>query len=184
MKTEIEMMQDVIMYACNLAKGNSDYQDCAILTGNRVNKIEESEARLHMQTTGSTLRQIALQIEDIHANGAYDDCRGNAIALFQYVFDWAYEAFYYTIIGNHEKEVYVDIEEALVEKEFDYSIPEYLKTKVDKIVPKITSIAFRVHQYVQEQGYTELPISRWFYLYLGSSASIAEQFLLEQDLNS
>ena len=70
-----------------------------------------------------------------------------------------------------------------MEKEFDYSIPEYLKTKVDKIVPKITSIAFRVHQYVQEQGYTELPISRWLYLYLGAAASIAEQFLLEQEFN-
>ena len=182
MKTDKEMMQDVIMYAYNLAKGNSDYSDCTILTGNKVNKIEEHAARSYLQNIDASLRQIIQQLEDAHANGTYEDNKLNAFSLFQYVFDWTTEAFYYCIIDDHDKDVYVNIEEALEEIEYNYSIPGHIKSKVDEIVREITSLSNRIYQYIREDVYTDLPLSKWLYLYLSAASTIAEQFLLEQDL--
>ena len=184
MKTDKEMMQDVIMYAFDLAKGNSDYPDCAILTGNKVNKIEESKARLYLRTIDTSLRQMIQQVENAHANGEYMDNQMSAASLFQYVFDWTSEVFYYTLIGDHYKEKYVNILETLEEKAYKLSIPEFLKSKIDTIVRRITPMAFWIYKYLQENGYTALPISEWLYLYLSAASTIAEQFLLEQDLNS
>jgi hypothetical protein len=183
MKTEIEMMQDVIMYVNNLARGRSDNHDCAILTGNRVNKIEKSKAQEYLRTMDFRISEMAKQVENAYIHDAYEDTQVHASQLFMYVFDKTIETFYYTLI-DEEPEIYLNIEEALDGEYYEISVPELLQSKVTKVVPRIVGIGHEVYEFMQNNGYFELSISKWLYFYLCAASSLAQQFLLEQDLNN
>lgn len=181
MKTEIEMMQDVIMYVNNLARGRSDNHDCAILTGNRVNKIEKSKAQEYLRTMDFLISEMAKQVENAYIHDAYEDTQVHASQLFMYMFDKTLETFYFTLIGE-EPEIYFNVEEAIDGKYYEISIPESLQLELNKFVPRIVGIGGDVYQFMQNNGYLELSLSKWLYFYLCAASSLAQQFLLEQDL--
>lgn len=179
MKTEIEMMQDVIMYVNNLARGRSDNHDCAILTGNQLVKEWDTYDRVYKHYISARLSQLAKQLETAFDEGAYEDNNINATKVFMYIFDKSFDLAYITISPSGEK-VCFDIEE--VGKDYEFVIPENLQVIVNKIVPKIVLIGKDLYQFMKYEGYMKLPLAKWMYFYMYASSFLAMNFLLEQDL--
>jgi len=178
------MMQEIVNYAYNLARGGyEEAQECFFLTGDwQKYQINKSDACLYLRTINAILKNISLQVENAHAYGEYEDNRINATKLFQYVFDRTSEAFYNTIIGKNI-EILFNVEEALNGDYYELSIPDYLQIEINKVVPQIVLTAGNTYLFMQMKGYNNLPISQWLYIYLYSASDLAQQFLLEQDLN-
>jgi len=175
-------MEEVIMYVTNLAKGTAENQEFVIITCNRLNQIEKSKAQEYLRTMDFFISEMAKQVENAYIHDAYEDTQVHASQLFMYVFDKTIETFYYTLI-DEEPEIYLNIEEALDSEYYEISVPELLQSKVTKVVPRIVGIGREVYEFMQNNGYFELSISKWLYFYLCAASSLAQQFLLEQDLN-
>ena len=183
MRTKEEMMQEVLIYATNLAKGKIENQEFVILTGNRLNQIDKSTAQENLRTMDFLISEMAKQVENAYVHEAYEDSQRHASELFMYVFDKTLETFYYTLICD-KPEIYFNVEEALDDEYYEISVPESLQLELNKFVPRIVGIGGDVYQFMQNNGYLELSLSKWLYFYLCAASSLAQQFLLEQDLNN
>jgi hypothetical protein len=127
------------------------------------------------------ISEMAKQVENAYIHDAYEDTQVHASQLFMYMFDKTLETFYFTLIGE-EPEIYFNVEETLDGKYYEISIPESLQLELNKFVPRIVGIGGDVYQFMQNNGYLELSLSKWLYFYLCAASSLAQQFLLEQDL--
>ena len=181
MKTKEELMQEVLLYVTNLAKGKTENQDFAILTGNRLNQIETSKLQEYLRTMDFLIGQMAKQVENAYIHDAYEDTKSHAQELFMYSFDKTLETFYYTLL-DEKPETYLNVAEALDGEYYEISVPEKLQLKVTEVVPCIVGIGGEIYEFLQNNGYKELPLSKWLYFYLCAASSMAQQFLLEQDL--
>ena len=175
-------MKEVLDYVTNLAKGKNEDQEYVFLTGNRINQIEKSKVEEYLQTMDFIIREMAKQVENAYTHDAYEDTRYHATELFMYVFDKTLETFYYTLIGKEPKTIF-NVEEALDGEYYEISVPEELQLLVNKVVPRIVGIGDKTYRFMQNNGYLELSLSEWLDLYLFSALFLAQQFLLEQDLN-
>ena len=181
MKTEEEMMQDLISYVENLAYGHSKNKECTILTGVQKNTFEGHHINNFQDILdyGWALN-IAIELE--LERDTKDLSKSDAVKLFQYVFDKSIEIFYLEEIDARTIDLDLIIEEAL-DGYYELSIPEDLYIKVNSVVPKVVLLAGIVHDYMDKKGYLNLPTEDLLYPYFCVASYLAQQFLLEQDLN-
>lgn len=140
-----------------------------------------SKAQEYLRIMGYIISEMVRQVQNAYSQDAYEDTIYHARKLFRYIFDKTLETFYSTLI-EEEPEVLLNIEEALDDEYYEISITERLQLKVIEVVPNIIGIGGETYQFLKDNGYLELPLSKWLYFYLCAASSLAQQFLLEQDL--
>lgn len=173
-----KIIQEIVSFANCLATGQISNKSCSFLSGVPKNSFEGyywenyDESFVYMWSSNMEL-EIAI--------GSYEDTRINAIKMFQYVFDKSFEIFY-NELTNGECDENADVEEALNMK-YSLCIPYDMSAKVNTIVPCIVMIAEEIYQFMKEKGYQNLPTTEWLHYYFCAAASLAKEFILEQDFD-
>ena len=180
MRTDEELMQDLMNYMNNLATLSPTNQGRCILTGHQVNVIGETMAREYVGTLGIILPQLAQQIENAFKHGVYQENQTEATKGFQYVFDRTLESFYLTYTEQNTDSVSYDLNE--VGDYYELSLPTDFQMMVNLIVPKIVGIAGELYTYMKDNQYMELPVSKWMHFYMLASSSLAMKYVMEQEL--
>ena len=182
MRTDEELLQDVILYLNNLAEIRSSNEERGIIIGNRQveewNDIYDSAYKHHVSTQ---LSRLARQLETAYKQGEYEDNVINSTKVFMYVFDKCFDLAYITITGEGGK-VCFDIEE--ISDYYESIIPVDLQVIVSKVVPKIVLIGNNLYEFMKYEGHMKLPFHKWMFFYMCAAENLALSFLLEQDLNN
>ena len=101
MRTDEELLQDVILYLNNLAEIRSSNEERGIIIGNRQveewNDIYDSAYKHHVSTQ---LSRLARQLETAYKQGEYEDNVINSTKVFMYVFDKCFDLAYITYFLN------------------------------------------------------------------------------------
>lgn len=181
---EEKIMQEVISYMENFAYGRSENKECAMLTG-----IHKHTYKGHAFNHAYEILvwNWANDVELLHRHGILSDeilSKSKEVILFQYCFEKSIEIFYSEEIHAEFYDETIFPEEALNGNGYELSIPEELHIKVNSVTPQIVLLAGIVYDYMAEKGYYDLPVSTQFYAYYGAAASLAKQFLVEQDIGT
>ena len=179
MKTDEQLLQDVILYLDNLAELRSSNEERGILTGNRLVKEWDIYDRVYKHHVSACLSNLAHKLETAHEQGSYEDNTTNAIKVFKYVFDKSFDLAYITISPTGEK-VSFDIEG--IGNDYEHIIPPYLQNIVKKNVLKIELIGKDMYEFMKFEGHMKLPFHKWMFFYMCAANTLALSFLLEQDL--
>lgn len=178
MRTDEELLQDVILYLNNLAEIRSSNEERGIIIGNRQveewNDIYDSAYKHHVSTQ---LSRLARQLETAYKQGEYEDNVINSTKVFMYVFDKCFDLAYITISPTGDR-VFFKIEE--IGNEYEHIAPSYWQ----KITKRIELIGNDLYQFMKGEGYMKLPFHKWMYFYMCAAETLALSFLLEQDLNN
>ena len=176
MKTDEQLLQDVILYLDNLAELRSSNEERGILTGNQ--QVEEWDIydRVYKHHVSARLSDLAHKLETAHEQGSYEDNTTNAVKVFKYVFDKSFDLAYITISPTGDR-VFFKIEE--IGNEYEHIAPSYWQ----KITKRIELIGNDLYQFMKGEGYMKLPFHKWMYFYMCAAETLALSFLLEQDLN-
>ena len=179
MRTDEELLQDVILYLDNLAELRSSNEERGILTGNRLVKEWNIYDRVYKHHVSACLSNLAHKLETAHEQGSYEDSTISATKVFMYVFEKSFDLAYVTISPSDGK-VSFDIEE--IGNDYESITPTYLQEIVNHVVPKIVLIGNNLYEFMKYEGYMKLPFHKWMFFYMCAASSLAQQFLLEQDL--
>lgn len=166
----------IIRYGQGLAVVDVTNLETSFLTNEYKNIIDKEEAQGIVLQSDSIIRELNKQLT--YSNAAPDDyeCR----MLFQYIFDKVAEVTYKTIVGE-EVNTELNINEAFEYHEPD--LPYYIQQKITNAVPKIISVASKVLQYIDENGFRTTDLDYWLLPFLLLPSGLAMQFVMEMDLN-
>jgi hypothetical protein len=180
MKTDEELLLNVINHMNSLAMFAPTNADQYVLTGAQLEKLSKTQIARYEEGVVWILPQLAHQIENASLHGEFEDNAMTATAFFQYIFDRSIEALYYVIKDEDPSNIVFDLNE--VGDYYELSIPIDLQMTINNVVPRIIGLASNLYQFMEDEGYMKLPLVKWMYFYMYASSFLAKNFLLEQDL--
>ena len=180
MKTDQELLIDVINHMNNLALFAPDNADQYVLTGAQIEKLSDSQIAKYEEGVVWLLTELAHQTENASLQGEFESNDMVAIKIFQYIFDRSIEALYYIIKGEDTSNIVFDLNE--VGDYYELSLPSDLQLTINNVVPRIVGLASNLYQFMEDEGYMKLPIAKWMYFFMYASSFLAKNFLLEQNI--
>ena len=180
MKTDQELLIDVINHMNNLALFAPDNADQYVLTGAQIEKLSDSQIAKYEEGVVWLLTELAHQTENASLQGEFESNDMVAIKIFQYIFDRSIEALYYIIKGEDTSNIVFDLNE--VGDYYELSLPSDLQLTINNVVPRIVGLASNLYQFMEDEGYMKLPIAKWMYFFMYASSFLAMNFLLEQNI--
>jgi len=180
MKTDEEILLDVITHMNNLAMFAPANADQYVLTGEQIEKLSDSQIAKYEEGVVWLLTELAHQTENACLQGDLEDNAMTATTIFQYIFDRSIETLYYIIKGEDTSNIVFDLNE--VGDYYELSLPIDLQVTINQVVPRIVGLASKLYQFMEEGEYMKLPLAKWMYFYMYASSFLAMNFLLEQDL--
>lgn len=180
MKTDEELLLNVINHMNSLAMFAPTNADQYVLTGAQLEKLSKTQIARYEEGVVWILPQLARQIENASLHGEFEDNAMTATAFFQYIFDRSIEALYYIIKGEDTSNIVFDLNE--VGDYYELSLPLDLQKTINNVVPRIVGIASNLYQFMKDEGYMKLPLAKWMYFFMYASSFLAKNFLLEQNI--
>ena len=121
MKTDEEILLNVINHMNNLALFATDNADQYVLTGAQIEKLSDSQIAKYEEGVVWLLTQLAHQTENASLQGEFESNDMVSLKIFQYIFDRSIEALYYVIKGEDPSNIVFDLNE--VGDYYELSIP-------------------------------------------------------------
>lgn len=182
MKTDEELLLNVINHMNSLAMFAPTNADQYVLTGAQIEKLSDSQIAKYEEGVVWLLTQLAHQTENASLQGEFEGNDMVSLKIFQYIFDRSIEALYYVIKGEDPSNIVFDLNE--VGDYYELSIPIDLQMTINNVVPRIVGIASNLYQFMEEEEYMKLPLAKWMYFFMYASSFLAMNFLLEKDLTN
>lgn len=180
MKTDEELLLNVINHMNSLAMFAPTNADQYVLTGAQIEKLSDSQIAKYEEGVAWLLTELAHQTENASLQGEFEGNDMVSLKIFQYIFDRSIEALYYIIKGEDTSNIVFDLNE--VGDYYELSLPLNLQVTINNVVPRIVGIASNIYQFMKDEGYMKLPLAKWMYFFMYASSFLAMNFLLEQDL--
>ena len=180
MKTDEELLLNVINHMNSLAMFAPANADQYILTGAQLEKLSKTQIARYEESVIWLLPDLAHLVENASQPGDFEEDAKIATTIFQYIFDRSIETLYYVIKGKDTSNIVFDLNE--VGDYYELSLPSDLQLTINNVVPRIVGIASNLYQFMEEEGYMKLPLAKWMYFFMYASSFLAMNFLLEQDL--
>lgn len=181
MKTDEELLLNVINHMNSLAMFAPTNADQYVLTGAQIKKLSKSQIARYEESVIWLLPNLAHLVENASQPGDLEEDDKIATTIFQYIFDRSIETLYYVIKGEDTSGIVFDLGE--LGDYYELSLPTNLQETVERVVPRIIGLASKLYQFMKDEGYMKLPLAKWMYFFMYASSFLAMNFLLEQNLS-
>ena len=181
MKTDEELLLNVINHMNSLAMFAPTNADQYVLTGAQIKKLSKSQIARYEESVIWLLPNLAHLVENASQPGDLEEDDKIAMTIFKYIFDRSIETLYYVIKGEDTSGIVFDLGE--LGDYYELSLPTNLQETVERVVPRIIGLASKLYQFMKDEGYMKLPLAKWMYFFMYASSFLAMNFLLEQNLS-
>ena len=155
MKSENELLTEAILFANKQATLVPSGLRQPLLTGVTTIKVDPHMAQEYLDTMDIIITNLSKYLNDIRAEGGYDNTEDSAMRLFQYIFDRTVESFYLELTG--------------------------IQLGIKKIVGNVVDLSTEVYRLMQGEDYQSLSFTHWIRVFMFTAFSVAMHYVQEID---
>lgn len=179
MKSENELLTEAILFANKQATLVPSGLRQPLLTGVTTVKVDPHMAQEYLDTMDIIITNLSKYLNDISAEGGYDNTEDSAMRLFQYIFDRTVESFYLELTGQGADSVNFELLE--VGGYYELNLPDGIQLGIKKIVGNVVDLSKEVYRLMQGEDYQSLSFTHWIRVYMFTAFSVAMHYVQEID---